>query len=199
MGRILLGMILGIVLLPFVALVYLEYGKVPVTVSDPALPYERRLVHMPLNARIDKERPGTHMEPDATNLTAGARIYVERCSVCHGLHSRPSALGAHMYPDAPQLLEQHPKNPDIVGVSDDPVGETYWKVENGIRLTGMPSFKTQLGDTEMWQVSLFLANANKPMPPTVIDTLNRAPAPPAEAPSHPANTEPPHQDSTHEE
>jgi mono/diheme cytochrome c family protein len=198
MGRILLGMILGIVLVPLVVIVYLEYGKVPVAVSDEAFPYERRMVHMPLNARIDKERPGTHMEPDATNLSAGARIYVERCSVCHGLHSRPSAIGAHMYPDAPQLLEQHPKNPDIVGVSDDPAGETYWKVENGIRLTGMPSFKTQLSDTEMWQVSLFLANANKPMPPAVIDTLNRAPAPPGEAPAHPA-TEPPHQDSAHEE
>lgn len=199
MGRILLGLILGIVLVPFVALVYLEYGKVPVAVSDPALPYERRIVHMPLDARIEKERAGTHMEPDATNLSAGARIYVERCSVCHGLHSRSSALGAHMYPEAPQLLEQHPNNPDIVGVSDDPAGETYWKVENGIRLTGMPSFKTQLSDSEMWQVSLFLANANKPMPPTVIDTLNHASAPPAEASSHPAATEPTQQESTHEE
>jgi mono/diheme cytochrome c family protein len=199
MGRILLGMIFGIVLVPFVALVYLEYGRVPVAVSDPPFPYERRIVHMPLDTRIEKERPGTHLEPDAANLTAGARIYVERCSVCHGLHSRPSAFGNHMYPVAPQLLEQHGSNSDVVGVSDDPAGETYWKIENGIRLTGMPSFKTQLGDTEMWQVSLFLANANKPMPPAVIDTLNRAPSPPAEAPSHPPATEPPHQESTHEE
>jgi thiosulfate dehydrogenase len=199
MGRFVLGMILGIVLVPFVTLVYLEYGKVPVAVSDPALPYERHIVHMLLNARIEKERPGTHMEPDAANLTAGARIYVARCSVCHGLHSRPSALGAHMYPDAPQLLEQHSNNPDIVGVSDDPVGETYWKVENGIRLTGMPSFETQLNSTEMWQVSLFLANANKPMPSAVIDTLNGAPSPPAEAAAHPAIAEPPRQDSTQQE
>jgi thiosulfate dehydrogenase len=198
MGRILLGLIFGIVLVPFVALVYLEYGRVPVAVTDPASPYERRLVHIPLNARIDKERPGTHMQPDATNLTVGARVYVERCAVCHGLHARPSAIGAHMYPDAPQLLEQHRNNPDIVGVSDDPPGETYWKVENGIRLTGMPSFKTQLSDTEMWQVSIFLANANKPMPPAVIDTLNNASAPPAEASAHPSTTEPPHQDTTQE-
>jgi thiosulfate dehydrogenase len=86
-----------------------------------------------------------------------------------------------------------------VGVSDDPVGETYWKVENGIRLTGMPSFKTQLSDPEMWQVSLFLANASKPMPQAALDILNRAPAPPAEAPNHPPTLEPPHQESTHEQ
>lgn len=193
MGRFLLGLIIGIVLVPLGVLIYLEYGKVPVAVSDPAFPFERQLVHIPLNARIDRERMGTHMEPDATNLTAGAHIYVERCAMCHGLHGHPSAIGAHEYPDAPQLLEPHRNNPNVVGVSDDPVGETYWKVDNGIRLTGMPSFKTQLSDTEMWQVSLFLANANKPMPPPVINFLNSAPPPPGEAPEHPPTNEPPHQ------
>jgi hypothetical protein len=27
---------------------------------------------------------------------------------------------------------------------DDPVGVTFWKVQNGIRLTGMPGFKAAL-------------------------------------------------------
>ncbi len=192
--RFILGLIIGIVLVPLVVIAYLMYGKVPVAVSDPAFPHERQLVHIPLEARIQREMVGTHMEPDATNLTAGARIYVDRCAFCHGLHNRPAAIGGHMYPDAPQLLEPHRNKPDVVGVSDDPVGETYWKVENGIRLTGMPSFKTQLSDPEMWQVSLFLANANKPMPQPAIDILNRAPTPPAEAPVHPSTSEPPHQD-----
>ena len=192
--RFILGFVIGIVLLPFAVLVYLMYGKVPVAVDDPAFPHERQLVHMPLDGRIQREMVGTHMEADASNLTAGARIYVDRCAVCHGLHSRPSALGAHMYPDAPQLLEPHHNNPEVVGVSDDPLGETYWKVLNGIRLTGMPSFKTQLSDPELWQVSLFLANANKPMPQPALDILNRAPPPPAEAPAHPPTSEPPHQD-----
>ena len=194
MLRLLLGLLIGIVLVPLAVLIYLSYGKVPVAVEDPAFPYERQLVHVPLDARIQRDMVGTHMQPDPTNLTAGARIYTDRCAVCHGLHSHPSALGNHMYPDAPQLLEAHRNNPDVVGVSDDPPGETYWKVENGIRLTGMPSFKTQLSDTEMWQVTLFLANANKPMPPSVIDILNHAVPPPADAPAHPPTSEPPKQD-----
>ena len=192
--RFLIGLIVGMILVPLLVIAYLEYGRVPVAVADAAFPYERRLVHMPLDSRIQKEMVGTHMEPDATNLTAGARIYVDRCSVCHGLHNHPSAFGQHMYPDAPQLLEQHRNNPDVVGVSDDPLGETYWKVENGIRLSGMPSFKTQLSDPEMWQVSLFLANANKPMPPAALDILNRAPVPPSESTANPPTTQPPHQD-----
>ena len=191
MLRFLLGLIIGIILVPLAVLAYLSYGKVPVAVSDPAFPYEQQLVHLPLGARIEREMVGTHMEPDPANLTAGAHIYTDRCAVCHGLHNRTAAIGQHMYPDAPPLLEPHRNNPDIVGVSDDPPGETYWKVENGIRLTGMPSFKTQLNDNEMWQVSIFLANANKPMPPAVIELLNRAPTPPADAPIHLPTSEPP--------
>jgi mono/diheme cytochrome c family protein len=64
-----------------------------------------------------------------------------------------------------------------VGVSDDPVGETYWKVRNGIRLSGMPSFDTLLNETQMWQVSVLLANADKPLPANVIDTVKPGAAP----------------------
>jgi thiosulfate dehydrogenase len=46
-------------------------------------------------------------------------------------------------------------------VTDDQPGETYWKVANGIRLTGMPAFSQTLSATQMWQVSLMLANADK--------------------------------------
>jgi mono/diheme cytochrome c family protein len=63
----------------------------------------------------------------------------------------------------------------MMGVTDDPPGETYWKVANGIRLTGMPSFEKVLTDTEMWQVSLLLANADKPLPPEAADILRGQP------------------------
>jgi mono/diheme cytochrome c family protein len=46
-------------------------------------------------------------------------------------------------------------------VTDDPVGETYWVVKNGIRFSAMPSFGSKLSDTEMWQVTLLLRNADK--------------------------------------
>ena len=56
------------------------------------------------------------------------------------------------------------------GVTNDPVGVTYWKVANGIRLTGMPGFNGSLSTDQMWQVSLLLANANK-LPATVVSAL----------------------------
>jgi len=81
-----------------------------------------------------------------------------------------------MYPAAPPLWEKHHNN-EVVGVSDDPVGETYWKVANGIRLTGMPAYRDVLTDTEMWQVSLLLANADKPLPPAALNILIGQPRP----------------------
>ena len=75
-----------------------------------------------------------------------------------------------MFPSAPPLWDPH-RDGAVVGVSDDPPGETYWKVANGIRLTGMPSYKTILTDTQMWQVSVLLANADKPLPPAAFDIL----------------------------
>jgi mono/diheme cytochrome c family protein len=59
------------------------------------------------------------------------------------------------------------------GVTDDPPEETHWTIANGIRLTGMPSFKNTLNDTEVWQVSQLLANADK-IPDSVKGVLTPA-------------------------
>jgi hypothetical protein len=37
----------------------------------------------------------------------------------------------------------------------------------------MPSFKKVLNQTEMWQVSQLLANADKPLPPGVLTLLQQ--------------------------
>jgi thiosulfate dehydrogenase len=76
-----------------------------------------------------------------------------------------------MYPHAPQLWAPHGNG--VVGVSDDPVGETWWKVANGIRLTGMPSFSKVLNQTQMWQVSLLLKQADQPLPPEVTNLIRQ--------------------------
>jgi len=51
-------------------------------------------------------------------------------------------------------------------VTDDPIGESFWKVKNGIRLSGMPGFKDSLSETEIWQVSALLVKAEQ-LPPEV--------------------------------
>jgi thiosulfate dehydrogenase len=181
MGRIIFGVILGFLLVPVALLAWFHYGQVPVAVADPPLPMEKQITHALLDARIAHDAPGNPpIQADQDNLTTGAQVYRDQCASCHGFNGKPSSFGAHMYPDAPGLWQKH-GNSDVVGVSDDPPGETYWKVANGIRLTGMPSFKATLTDTQMWQVSLLLANADKPLPPAALDILNGAAAAPVPA------------------
>ncbi len=173
MRGFLLGLLLGLLVLPAAAWSWLRYGHPPVAVSDPALPMEKQLVNVPLHARIDREMPEhASMDASPTNLLLGAQVYREQCASCHGQYNRPSSYGLHMYPKSPQLWAPHGHG--VVGVSDDPAGETYWKVKNGIRLSGMPSFQHTLNEAQMWQVSVLLANADKPLPPGVLTILEQS-------------------------
>src|SRR5579863_7371361 len=149
MARILLGFVIGVLLVPVAVMAWFHWGHVPVAVADPPLPQERMITHVALDARIHREMVNT------PPIQANEAAFV---------------AGAHIFPDAPPLWEKH-HNGDVVGVSDDPPGETYWKVSNGIRLSGMPSYKQVLSETEMWEVSLLLANADKPLPPEVLDVV----------------------------
>ena len=156
MKKLLLGFVICLVFMLLGALAYFGLGLAPVATSAPPMPFEQLVAGMALHARISKEAPSQAPIPaDEPNLLAGARIYREQCSVCHGLSGQPeTGIANVMFPHPPQLFTGH-------GVTDDPPGETYWKAANGIRLTGMPGFKGSLSDTQLWQVSLMLANADK--------------------------------------
>ncbi len=172
MRGFILGLLLGLLALPTAAYIFLRYGKPPVAITDPALPFEAEIVHVPLDARIDRENPGpSPVGISDTNLLLGAQVYREQCAACHGTYGHDSPYAAHMFPRAPQLWKPHGHG--VVGVSDDPPGETFWKVRNGIRLSGMPAYQTVLSPTQMWQVSILLANADKPQPAPVLDLLKQ--------------------------
>jgi thiosulfate dehydrogenase len=164
-GTLIFGVILGVIAVLAGVYYYFATGQAPVATSAQAMPFEKRLAHQALNARVAREMPRTvPIQPDEPNLAAGAQIYREHCAVCHGLPAQKETLIATgMFPRPPKLMEGK-------GVTDDEPGESYWKVANGIRLTGMPGFRPALSDTQMWQVSLLAAHADK-LPKSVQDTL----------------------------
>jgi thiosulfate dehydrogenase len=164
-GTLVFGMILGVVALLAGVYYYFATGLAPVATSAQAMPFEKRLAHQALNSRVQREMPKTvPIQPDEPNLAGGAQVYREHCAVCHGLPGQKETLIATgMFPRPPKLMEGK-------GVTDDEPGESYWKVANGIRLTGMPGFRPALPDTQMWQVSLLVAQADK-LPKSVQDAL----------------------------
>ena len=186
MKRFLVGLILGVILVPAAAMLYIHFGHPPVAVADKPFPLEGQIAGFTLHARIDAEAPKTPpIEPSPVNLQAGALIYRQQCAACHGLYPAASSFAGSMFPEAPQLWK--PEGNGVVGVSDDPPGETFWKVDNGIRLSGMPSYRKVLNPIQEWQVALLLANADKPLPPAVISLLQQPlyaePTIPASAPA----------------
>ena len=182
MKAFILGIIFTVVVIAAGIYFYFATGSAPIATAAQAMPFEKMLANKGLHARVEKEMPKTvPIAADEAAYAAGAMIYRDNCAVCHGLPNQPkTAIAAGEYPAPPQLFQGK-------GVTDDPAGETYWKLANGIRLTGMPGFGNSLSTTQMWQVSLLLANADK-LPANVHQALA---APLQAAPAQPAPTETP--------
>jgi thiosulfate dehydrogenase len=173
MGKFLVGLLLGLIVIPAAVYMYFSSGTAPVATASAPMPFEKMLANMALHARLQKEMPkSAPIPPDESNLAAGAQVYKDNCAVCHGLPGQTqSAIALGMFPKPPKLMEGK-------GVTDDEPAETYWKVSGGIRMTGMPGFSNTLSTTQMWQVSLLCANADK-MSQAVKDILTGAPPAPA--------------------
>jgi mono/diheme cytochrome c family protein len=150
------GVAIGICLPLVAGYAFVLLGGMPVATKGLPLPLEKHLARRALHAAMDGEiGVPSPLPADEPNFLAGARVYQAQCAVCHGQLGQPeSAIAKGMFPHPPQLL------PPKKGVTDNKVGETYWKVKNGIRLTGMPGFVDSLTDAEMWQVSLLLLHAD---------------------------------------
>jgi len=169
MKRFLWGLVAGLIAFPLLGAGYILSGYAPAAVTDRPFPLEAFVAGGALEAKIHRLAPKRDLSSFTNaDLLAGAQVYRNGCG-CHGLPSGSPAQTefAHapkMFPPPPQLF-----TPDG-NVTDDPVGETYWKVKNGIRMTAMPSFAETFSDQEMWQVAALVAKADK-LPPDVLDAL----------------------------
>jgi thiosulfate dehydrogenase len=164
---IVLGVILGIVAMFLGVYLYFSTGQAPVATNSPEMPFEAKFARLAQRAFMARQ---PHLNPgvpeDEKNFLEGAKVYQDNCAVCHGLPGEPkTAIASGMFPRPPQLFRG-------VGVTDDEAWETYAKVANGIRMTGMPGFKDPLGENRIWQVSLLLKNADK-LPASVKAELSR--------------------------
>jgi len=104
-----------------------------------AVPSSYRQLHNPLPASPE-------------NVQAGMEHFADHCATCHANDgSGDTMFGKAMYPKPPnmRLDETH-------AMTD---GELYYTIENGVRLSGMPSFgeeHTLGGDSDTWKLVLFI-------------------------------------------
>ncbi len=86
---------------------------------------------------------------DPQLLAAGFRAYDELCVVCHAAPGlADSFIARGLNPPAPHLWTRGTQH-----LSD---GELYWIVQNGFRMTGMPSFGPSHEDRDLRALVAFL-------------------------------------------
>src|SRR5580704_15391233 len=179
------GVVIGVVLVAGGLYYYFVSGMAPAAVLDPPMFMEKKMAARSLDAHIEKANlPAPPIQPSEDNYVAGAKLYKDQCAVCHGLpDQKPPAIANNMYPHATLMFKGK-------GVSDDPPQESYWKAANGIRLSGMPSFKDALTDTQLWQLAQLVANADK-ISDSVKEILAPEPLPAAPMAEAPTPAKPP--------
>ena len=154
-----LGILVGVLLVLGAIYLYFATGRAPVAVTSPDMPFERKMARMALHAYMDRlPHPAPQVPADEKNLLEGAKVYKENCAMCHGVpDGTPTAIAEGLAPRPPQLFKG-------TGVTDDEEWESYWKVQGGIRLSGMPGFKGRLNENQIWQVAVLVKNADKITP-----------------------------------
>lgn len=167
MIKFFLGVVVGIGLVVAAGYFFVTRGGIFMGTDTKPLPMEETIAGAAIIASIGKSaKDPSPLPADEANLLAGAKTYMQACAGCHGRMDQASSGAKGFYPHPPQLL------PPGDGVNDDPVGATHWVVKNGIRFSAMPSFNQKLSDSEIWQVSLLLRNADK-LPNSVQDSLHQ--------------------------
>ena len=85
---------------------------------------------------------------DASKLSTGLQVYVNRCQPCHGGPGiARHQLGRGINPTPPPL---------ITAVHNWSDAHLYWIISHGLKMSGMPSFSIHLSDTETWALVSFL-------------------------------------------
>ncbi len=169
MARFLAGIVATLVVLALGVLGAVLLGLVPVNADGPPFPGEEWAAHRALNAAVKRDAPPPPYPygpaSDAT-LAAGAKLYMANCADCHGSGAaKESNMSRGFYISAPQFNKDD--------VTDDPTGETYWKIAHGIRFTAIPAFKPSLTDEQMWQIAYFLKNGTDKLPAAAAAEWNK--------------------------
>jgi len=84
------------------------------------------------------------------NLKEGEEHWADHCALCHANNgSGDTTIGKNLYPKAPDMRRSETQK-----MTD---GELYYTIENGIRLSGMPSWGTGGNNDEAsWKLVQFI-------------------------------------------
>ncbi|GGG88603.1 cytochrome P460 family protein [Edaphobacter dinghuensis] len=82
-------------------------------------------------------------------VSQGQEVFLGSCAQCHGADARGDTnVGRSMYPPAMDLTSAHVQHWNDA--------ELFWIIQNGVRLTGMPSWKASISENDTWKLARFI-------------------------------------------
>jgi mono/diheme cytochrome c family protein len=154
MRRVRLVVLGGAIVLASLAVVIFTYLRVTTleSLSTPG-PFEARLARtarrLAVPASVRNRNSPVPASPEA--LADGMTHYADHCASCHANDgSGETELGRGLYPKAPDMR--------LRATQDLSDGELFYVIENGIRFTGMPGWRTGTGAGEeaSWKLVQFV-------------------------------------------
>jgi mono/diheme cytochrome c family protein len=166
--HILLGAVIAIVLIvPLGALAFVKSGLFNAGASDPHTKLTEWITHETMIHSV--RRHAADIDPPA--YTSGAQVvrgfcsYETHCVACHGAAAvAREQWAAGLEPSPPYLLD---------ATSKWTAPQLFWIAKNGIKMTGMPSWRNSLSDAQIWGVVGFLEAMRELPPQTYVQWRSR--------------------------
>ena len=148
-----LFVVVAIVLLTGFGFIHSGTFNVAATSKDPALlnwVLKTTRENSIANHSSDISAPDKTKLAKAETLREGFEHYNEMCVVCHGAPGiDPGEAREGLNPKPPLLAK-------LKDLETDPIGETFWVIKHGIKMTGMPAWGPTHSDDKIWAMVAFV-------------------------------------------
>lgn len=183
--HILVGAVLAIaVLVPLGAFAFIKSGLYNVAASHPHTKLTEWITHETMIHSVRRRAAGIEAPAAFSDaqLVRGFCTYETHCVACHGAAAvAREQWVSGLEPSPPYLLDT---------TSRFTPRQLFWIAKNGIKMTGMPSWRDSLSDAQIWEVVGFIEAMRRLPPQTYVQWRSRrmcggftgpwpAPAPPS--------------------
>jgi mono/diheme cytochrome c family protein len=149
-----------VVIVPLGAFAFIESGLYDVAASRPHTRLTEWITHETMIHSV-RRRAAAIEAPRriaASQVLAGFCTYETHCVACHGA----AGIAREQW-----VSGIEPQPPYLVDATEKwTPSELFWIAKNGIKMTGMPSWRDSLSDAQIWEVVGFLEAARRLPPQT---------------------------------
>lgn len=155
------------VVVPVGVFIFVKSGVFNVAASHPHSNFTYWITHDTMIHSVRRHAEGIAPRPSvsATDVVGGFCIYETHCVACHGAAAvARQQWVAGMEPSPPYLLDT---------TSQFTPSQLFWIAKNGIKMTGMPSWRNSLSDKQLWSVVAFIEAMRRLPPQTYVRWRSR--------------------------